>query len=53
MHISLQNNSALCKPAPARFPFPEHRNMAQVMYDEFNRRPRERRWLSYDEWVSR
>lgn len=51
MRVCLQNSSVLCKPAPARFPFSDHRSMAQVMYDEYKRRPRSQRWLSYDEWV--
>lgn len=52
MRVSLQNNSALCKSAPARFPLLGHRTMAEVMYDEYKTRPRTQRRMTYAEWCA-
>lgn len=39
-----------CRPAPARFPYVEHRNMRQVALDEYNRRPRRLHLLTFPQW---
>lgn len=46
----LQDNRALCKAAPRKFPFPEHRNMHEVMLAEFYRRDLQYRYLTFPQW---
>lgn len=46
----LQDNRALCKAAPRKFPFSDHRNMHEVMLAEYQRRERTLRFLTFPQW---
>lgn len=50
MRDDLQDKRALCKAAPRKFPFADHRNMHQVMLAEYQRRERSLRFLTFPQW---
>ena len=50
MNADLQDKRALCKAAPRKFPFTDHRNMRQVMLDEYHRREKSLRFHTFPQW---